>query len=93
MPYTVMKDLFADLPHRNAGEGKLCEVISYTKPLSEMEYLKTSGIRGVFDFTTQHIARPTNENDRKIYKIAVDKWLNDKQRLNYAELPAELQKS
>lgn len=92
MPYTVMKDLFADLPHRNAGEGKLCEVISYTKPLSEMEYLKTSGIRGVFDFTTQHIARPTNENDRKIYKIAVDKWLNDKQRLNYAELPAELQK-
>lgn len=92
MPYTVMKDLFADLPHRNAGEGKLCEVISYTKPLSEMEYLKTSGIRGVFDFTTQHIARPTNENDRKIYKIAVEKWLNDKQRLNYSELPAELQK-
>ena len=32
MCYSVMKDLFADLPLRKAGEGKLCETISYTKP-------------------------------------------------------------
>ena len=44
MPYTVMKDLFADLPLRKAGEGKLCEIVPYTKPLSEMQYLKESGI-------------------------------------------------
>lgn len=75
MPYTIMKDLFADLPQRKAGEGKLCEIISYTKPLSEMEYLKKSGIRGTLNFTTQHVARPTNDNDRQIYKIAVDLWL------------------
>lgn len=91
MPYTVMKDLFADLPLRKAGEGKLCEIVPYTKPLSEMQYLKESGIRGVLGFTTQHVARPTNDNDRQIYKIAVDLWLKNKQRLNYAKLPPQLQ--
>ena len=91
MPYTVMKDLFADLPLRKAGEGKLCEIVPYTKPLSEMQYLKESGIRGVLGFTIQHVARPTNANDRQIYKIAVDLWLKNKQRLNYAKLPIQLQ--
>ena len=91
MPYAVMKDLFSDLPLRKAGEGNLCGIVSYTKPLSEMQYLKESGIRGVLDFTTQHVARPTNANDRQIYKIAVDLWLKNKQRLNYAKLPIQLQ--
>ncbi len=92
MPYTVMSDLFSDLPNRKAGEGKLCEPISYTRPLSEMEYLDKSGIRGVLDFTTQHLARPTNDNDREIYKIAVEMWKDGKRRLNYAKLPSRLQK-
>lgn len=92
MTYNVLNDLFADLPERRAGEGKLCEPIAYTKPLSEMPYLKKSGIRGTLNFTTQHIARPTNSNDRQIYKMAVEMWLNEKRRLNYAKLPAELQK-
>ena len=92
MPYTVMNDLFSDLPIRKAGEGKLCEPISYTRPLSEMEYLDKSGIRGVLDFTTQHLARPTNDNDREIYKIAVEMWKDGKRRLNYAQLPSRLQK-
>ena len=91
MPYAVMKDLFADLPLRKAGEGNLYEIVSYIKPLSEMNYLKESGIRGVLGFTTQHVARPTNANDRQIYKIAVDLWLKNKQRLNYAKLPIQLQ--
>ena len=92
MPYTVMSDLFSDLPNRKAGEGKLCEPISYTRPLSEMEYLEKSGIRGVLNFTTQHLARPTNDNDREIYKIAVEMWKDGKRRLNYAKLPSRLQK-
>ena len=89
--YHVLRDLFSDLPARKAGEGKFCEAVSYIKPLSEMPYLYQSGIRGELNFTTQHVARPTNENDRKIYKIAVEMWLNDRHRLNYAQLPAELQ--
>ena len=92
MPYKVLPDLFADLPPRKAGEGQLCEPIQYVKPLADMPYLNESGIRGALNFTTQHVARPTNDNDRKIYKMAVDMWLDKRQRLNYAKLPPELQK-
>lgn len=89
--YAILKDLFADLPELKAGEGKLCEPIKYTKPLHEMPYLKKSGIRGTLKFTTQHVARPNNETDRKIYKMAVDWWLNDKKRLDYSKVPEEWQ--
>ncbi|MCL1969706.1 MAG: DNA cytosine methyltransferase [Bacteroidetes bacterium] len=91
--YKVLKDLFIDLPERKHGEGQLCVPTKYTKQLSKMKYLKKFKIRNsIFDFTTQHIARPHNENDREIYRRAVTLWLNEKKRLNYAELPKELQK-
>lgn len=90
--YEVLKDLFCDLPERKHGEGQLCTPVKYTKLLSEMDYLKKSEIRNeIFDFTTQHIARPHNENDREIYRIALELWKQGK-RINYAELPPELQK-
>lgn len=90
--YEVLKDLFIDLPERRSGEGKLCEPILYTKPISEMQYLEKSGIRNSFNFTTQHIARPNNENDREIYKIALDKFLfHNRERLDYSKLPSRLQ--
>jgi DNA (cytosine-5)-methyltransferase 1 len=53
--------------------------------------LQESGIRGTFDFTTQHVARPNNANDREIYKIAVDLWRKEGKRLNYSKLPERLQ--
>ena len=89
--YEILNDLFADLPKRKAGEGKLCEPIQYEKPLNKMPYLKKSGIRGTLKFTTQHIARPNNEIDRNIYKMAVDWWLKGK-RLDYSKVPEEWQK-
>ena len=90
--YEVLKDLFSDLPERKHGEGQLCKPILYTKPLSKMKYLKKSSIRSSdFDFTTQHIARPNNANDREIYKMAVDMWLNEKKRIDYSKIPAHLQ--
>ena len=90
--YEILKDLFADLKNIKSGEGKLCEPIKYQKPLAEMEYLQKSQIRNSeFDFTTQHIARPNNENDREIYKMAVDMWLNENKRIDYSKIPAHLQ--
>jgi DNA (cytosine-5)-methyltransferase 1 len=90
--YEVLKDLFVDLPERKSGEGKLCEPVKYTKSLDQMEYLKKSQIRDdYFDFTTQHIVRPNNENDREIYKMAVEMWLNEKKRIDYSKIPARLQ--
>jgi DNA (cytosine-5)-methyltransferase 1 len=92
-PYAVLKDLFSDLPNIKSGEGELCKSIEYNKPLSEMKYLKKSGIRnGTFNFTTQHIARPNNKNDREIYRRAIDLWLKKKKRINYANLPESLQR-
>jgi DNA (cytosine-5)-methyltransferase 1 len=90
--YEVLKDLFADLPERKHGEGHLCAPVKYTKPLSEMDYLEKSKIRNSdFDFTTHHITRPNNENDREIYKMAVDMWLSEKKRIDYSKIPARLQ--
>ena len=85
--YQIMRDLFSDLPKRIAGEGDLCKPIKYTKDLEKMPYLKSSMIRGTFDFTTQHIARPNNQNDREIYVMAIKKWYKDQKQLLYTEIP------
>jgi DNA (cytosine-5)-methyltransferase 1 len=91
-PYKVLPDLFIDLPVRKHGEGQLCAPVEYTKPFSKMEYLEKSQIRNTdFDFTTQHIARPNNENDREIYRMAVEMWLNGGQRIDYSKIPVRLQ--
>lgn len=89
--YKVFQDLFSDLPERKSGEGGLCETVNYTKDLSKMPYLSKAGIRGELDFTIQHVARPSNENDREIYKRAVEQWREKRERLDYSKLPARLQ--
>ncbi len=88
-PYTILPDLFSDLPIRQQGEGALTEIVGYTAPASK--YLRKYHIRNGFDFTTQHIARPHNPTDLEIYRRAISLWLDKKVRLNYATLPAELQ--
>lgn len=84
--YQVLKDLFLDLVPLRNGEGTL-NAVNYAK--SSTEYLEQAKIRNGLDFVTQHIARPNNENDLEIYRIAVDEWNNGK-RLNYANLPPRL---
>jgi DNA (cytosine-5)-methyltransferase 1 len=61
--------------------------VKYKKETTE--YLLSTGIRNGLDYTTQHIARPHNENDLEIYRIAVELW-KVKKRLNYATLPKKL---
>jgi DNA (cytosine-5)-methyltransferase 1 len=84
--YEVLKDLFSDLQKLQNGEGTL-NAVKYTNPTTE--YLELSKIRNGFEFVTQHIARPNNENDLEIYRIAVDEW-NRGKRLNYTTLPTRL---
>jgi len=79
--------LFYDLPKIKNGQGKW-GVVEYAKETNI--YLEKSGIRNGVDFTSQHIARPNNQNDLEIYKIAVNKWVSENKRLNYAELPERL---
>jgi len=84
--FEILKDLFSDLKPLKNGEGTL-NATKYHKPTNE--YLINTGIRNGLDIVTQHIARPNNENDLEIYRIAVDEWNNGK-RLNYSKLPQRL---
>lgn len=85
--YTIGDSLFSDLPKIKHGEGSL-GVVKYAKNISD--YLKETGIRNCIDFTTQHIARPHNETDLEIYRIAVNLLLKKGKRLNYGDLPQRL---
>lgn len=83
----LVKDLLIDLPVIKAGEG----TERYLKYKTETtEYLESHALRNGIDILTQHIARPHREQDKEIYKIAVKKWENEKERLNYNDLPDQL---
>ena len=84
--YKISKDLFSDLPTLQNGQGSL-GIVKYKRETTE--YLESTGIRNGIEFTTQHIARPNNENDLEIYRIAVELW-KEKKRLNYGSLPQRL---
>ena len=85
--WQAKKDLFFDLPKLKPGDE--LPVTKYTQLINE--YLKETEIRNGVDFVTQHITRNHNERDLEIYSLAIDKWLNDKKRLKYDELPERLQ--
>lgn len=83
----LVKDLLIDLPIIKAGEG----TERYLKYKTETtKYLESHALRNGIDILTQHIARPHREQDKEIYKIAVQKWDNEKERLNYNDLPDQL---
>ncbi len=84
--YSV-QDLLSDLPKLKAGEGQ-DKFVKYDA-LSN-EYLNKSFIRNGIDILTQHKARPHSEQDKEIYRIAVQKWNEKKERLHYNDLPEKL---
>ncbi len=82
----TVADAFSDLPFLEPGQ-KLnnSQYIS-----SSSDYLKKFEIRNGIDFVTHNIARPHNSNDLQIYKIAINKWNNERIRLKYTDLPKSL---
>lgn len=84
--WQIKKDLFYDLPYLNPGDE--FNIVKYIKPINE--YLRTTEIRNGMDIVTQHITRNHNKRDLEIYSIAIDKWVNEKTRLKYSDLPARL---
>jgi len=85
--WQTKKDLFFDLPFLKPGQE--IPVTPYKNKINE--YLKKTEIRNGIDYTTQHITRNHNDRDLEIYSLAIDKWLNDKQRLKYNDIPKRLQ--
>jgi DNA (cytosine-5)-methyltransferase 1 len=84
----LVRDLLSDLPPLKAGEGA---DKFQTYRTSSTDYLEKTGIRNGINILTQHIARPHREVDKKIYKEAINLWEEKKQRLNYNDLPQDLQ--
>jgi DNA (cytosine-5)-methyltransferase 1 len=85
--WQIKKDLFADLPDLIPGQE--LNIAKYTQKINA--YQQTMEIRNRIDFTTQHITRQHNKRDLEIYSIAIDKWLNKRERLKYNDLPKRLQ--
>lgn len=83
----LVKEILEDLPEIQAGSGNWFNVKYKNKG---SEYVFDASIRNGIDFTTQHIARPHNEQDKEIYRIAVRKWNTGQTRLDYNDLPDEL---
>jgi DNA (cytosine-5)-methyltransferase 1 len=83
----TVKDVLSDLPEINAGEG----VNKYSKYRTKTnEYLSSKAIRNGINVLTQHVARPHSTQDKEIYRIAVNKWNDSKERLDYNDLPERL---
>jgi DNA (cytosine-5)-methyltransferase 1 len=82
-----VKSVFSDLPELEAGQG-IDKFATYSKKANS--WLNKSHVRNGIDVLTQHVARPNTEQDKEIYRIAVDKWNNKKERLDYNDLPERL---
>jgi DNA (cytosine-5)-methyltransferase 1 len=85
--WEIKKDLFFDLPALKPGQE--LAIAKYTKQTNE--YLNVSETRNGIDYTTQHVTRSHNERDLEIYSIAIEKWINDRERLKYNDIPKRLQ--
>ncbi len=84
-----VNEIFRDLPALQAGDGSV-------KPVETRDYQGTylyeAGIKQSNRQTvTFHGARPNTQQDKEIYRIAVDLWNRKNKRLNYTDLPEHLQ--
>ena len=82
-----VRSIFKDLPKLQAGGGR-DKYLTYTSEIND--YLRFAKIRNGIDVLTQHVARPHTEQDKEIYRITVEKWKTNKERLDYNDLPARL---
>ena len=82
-------EIFKDLPFLRAGGGS-------ARPIETKDYqghyLYESGIKQMnHQMVTFHNARPNTEQDKEIYRIAVNLWNKEHKRLSYTDLPLHLQ--
>lgn len=85
--FSTVQSVFSDLPKLQAGDG-VEKFVSYAGETNI--WLTDSNIRNGIKVLTQHVARPHTAQDKEIYRIAVDKWNNEKKRLDYNSLPENL---
>ncbi|ABW19437.1 DNA cytosine methyltransferase [Alkaliphilus oremlandii] len=82
----TVNNLLEDLPKINSGE--IYDKFRYRKKINK--YLQNTQLRVEDDIITHHIARPNNERDLEIYRIAVETWNRERARIKYTDLPERL---
>ena len=86
---TQVGAIFSDLPIIHAGEGDVynCQLRNNPDP-----WLIESGVRSNVPGmpVTYYCSRTHKEQDLEIYRIAVNKWNTQHERLKYADLPDRL---
>lgn len=82
-----VRSIFKDLPKLYAGAVK-DKYLSYIKGIND--YLQFAKIRNSIEILTQHVTRPHTEQDKEIYRITVEKWKTNRERLDYNDLPERL---
>ncbi len=82
-----VRAILKDLPKLQDGEGN-DKYFNYADGIND--YLCFAKIRNGFDVLTQHITRPHTAQDKEIYRIAVEKWKRNRERLVYNDLPERL---
>ena len=85
----TVDEVFKGLPKLKAGDGCM-GITPYLKGKAS-EYLLENNITNGLDFTTLHVSRPHNDQDKEIYRVAVKKWFEKGERLNYNDLEGRLQ--
>lgn len=84
--HAVVNDLLQDLPKLTPGkEGKRYSTAQMSV------YVQNNNIRTRKDVLTHHVSRPNKEHDIQIYKRVIELWNNGHMRLNYNDLPNNLQ--
>jgi len=82
-----VQSVLHDLPKLQAGEG-FDKNGSYVMEAASA-YLRKTHIRNGIDVLTQHVSRPHTEQDKEIYRIAINQ-LKEGDRLDYTTLPKRL---
>lgn len=83
---STVSEILDDLPTVNPGhDGSKSGYAA-----SRTRYLELMSLRRKGDVLTQHIARPHNEADRRIYLQIIRGWSEARKRLRYQHLPRRL---
>ncbi|MEQ9771163.1 DNA (cytosine-5-)-methyltransferase [Pectobacterium jejuense] len=82
----TVNDIFSDLPSLLSGHGEIFQ----HKDKKPHPSLIESELCDLNSYVTWHTARPHTQQDLEIYRIAVEKWNNGRQRIDYNSLPARL---
>ena len=83
-PGITINGLFRDLPRLQQGQSM--EIGHYAREASE--YV-SNHIRNGIDILTHHIARPHNEKDLNIYRMAIERW-EEGIRLRNSDVPENM---